>query len=90
MRTTKTKFYLLLTLIVPSLLLAGCGNKTVFDTTYTFNYAQVKLQDGTVKEGKIDQWRDYSDGDQVQIKFADGQTVLVHSVNVTLSTTDME
>lgn len=28
-------------------LLGACGNKQFFDTTYTFNYAMVKLPDGT-------------------------------------------
>ncbi len=71
--------------IVSMVLLAGCGNKTFFDTTYTFNYAQVKLPDGTVKTGKVKEWRDYEDGDQLQIKFEDGTTHVAHSSQVVLS-----
>lgn len=33
-------------------LLGACGNKQFFDTTYTFNYAMVKLLDGTIKKAR--------------------------------------
>ncbi|NLL32357.1 MAG: hypothetical protein GX252_03405 [Enterococcus cecorum] len=39
-------------------LLGACGNKQFFDTTYTFNYAMVKLPDGTIKKGKVATWDD--------------------------------
>ena len=58
-------------------------NKQFFDTTYTFNYAMVKLPDGTIK-GKVATWDDY-EGEQLQIKFEDGTTVLVNSTNAVLS-----
>ena len=63
--------------------LAGCGNRTVFDTTYTFNRAIVKLADGTIVNGKVQNWTDYEDGDQIQVKI-NGNTYLVHSSNITL------
>ena len=53
-------------------LLGACGNKQFFDTTYTFNYAMVKLPDGTIKKGKVATWDD-------------GTTVLVNSTNAVLS-----
>lgn len=65
-------------------LLGACGNKQFFDTTYTFNYVMVKLPDGTIKKGKVATWDDY-EGEQLQIKFEDGTTVLVNSTNVVLS-----
>ena len=65
-------------------LLGACGNKQFFDTTYTFNYAMVKLPDGTIKKGKVATWDDY-EGEQLQIKFEDGTTVLVNSTNTVLS-----
>lgn len=68
-----------------AVMLAGCGNQTFFDTTYTFNYAQVKLPDGSIKTGRVKEWRDYEDGDQLQIKFADGTTYLVHASQAVLS-----
>lgn len=33
--------------------------------------------------GKIESWKDYDDGDQIQVKI-DGTTYLVHSVNIVL------
>ena len=33
-------------------LLGACGDKQFFDTTYTFNYAMVKLVDGTIKKAR--------------------------------------
>ncbi|MDZ5589231.1 hypothetical protein [Enterococcus cecorum] len=33
-------------------LLGACGNKQFFDTTCTFNYAMVKLVDGTIKKAR--------------------------------------
>lgn len=65
-------------------LFTACGNKQLFDTTYTFNYAMVKLPDGSVKKGKVETWDDY-EGEQLQIKFTDGTTVLVNSTNAVLS-----
>ena len=63
--------------------LVGCGNKTLIDTTYTFDKAIIQLQNGEIIEGKVQSWRDYSDGDQIQVTI-DGTTYLVHSNNVTL------
>ena len=54
------------------------------NTTYTFNYAMVKLPDGTIKKGKVATWDDY-EGEQLQIKFEDGTTVFVNSTNAVLS-----
>jgi hypothetical protein len=58
-------------------------NKQYWDTTYTFNYAQVKMMDGSVVEGKVDSWTDFEDGDQLQVKI-NGDTYLTHSSNVVL------
>ena len=61
----------------------SCGNKTILDTTYTFNRAIVKLADGTVVDGEVQNWTDYEDGDQIQVKI-NGIIYLVHSSNITL------
>lgn len=76
--------------LVTVFILAACGNKTFFDTTYTFNYAQVKLPDGSIKTGKVKEWTDYSDGDQLQIQFEDGTIYLVHSSQAILSVNEIE
>ena len=65
------------------LLLSACGNKQLFDTTYTFNRAILSLPDGTVIEGTVDSWSDYADGDQIQVVI-DGTTYLVHSSCIAL------
>lgn len=62
--------------------LAGC-NRQVIDLTYNFNYGQVRLSDGTVVEGKVQSWKDFANGDTVQVRI-DGKTYLVHHMNATL------
>ena len=49
----KAKRLLLLStlLIVP--MLTACGNKDILGLTYTFEYAQVKLPDGTIIDGQV-------------------------------------
>ncbi len=59
------------------------GNRQIFDTTYRFEKAILSLPDGTVVSGKVDSWRDYEDGDQIQVKI-NGTTYLVHSSNIVL------
>lgn len=74
-----------LSIIISSLviMLSMCGcNKQVFDTTYKFNEAMIKMPDGSVISGKLDSWKDY-DGDQIQVKI-DGVTYLTFSSNVVL------
>ena len=63
--------------------LSSCGNKQVFDTTYTFDKAIISLPNGQVVEGRVDSWTDYEDGDQIQVKI-NGVTYLVHSEDVVL------
>ena len=57
-------------------ILCGC-NKQVIDLTYSYDYAQIKMPDGT-----LDSWRDY-DGEQVQVVI-DGVTYLVSSMNLVM------
>ena len=63
------------------LLFSGCGNRQLFDTTYTFNEAIISMPDGSIVSGKVSSWRDYEDGDQIQVVI-DGVTYLVHSSNI--------
>ncbi len=62
--------------------LTGC-NYEVVDLQYNYDYAIIKLQDGTIVEGNVESWRDYEDGDQLQVRI-DGTTYLTHSYNCTL------
>lgn len=66
--------------------ITGCGNQQFIDTTYTYEKAIIRMPDQSILEVEIDSWRDYSDGDQMQIKAKDGKTYLVHSANCVLIT----
>ena len=56
--------------------LTGCGNKDMFDTEYTFDYAECYFGEKYEKI-KIKSWTTYPDGEQVQIKDEDGNLYLV-------------
>lgn len=71
-------------LIVFTLMLTGC-NYDVIDTTYRYDRAVIELPNGETIDGKVQSWRDYEDGDQIQVKI-DGVTYLVHSSDVVLIT----
>lgn len=73
------------------LLLTGCvgtGNVAGFnyqlvDLQYKYNYAIIQLQNGEVIEGEVEQWKDYEDGEQLQVKI-NGVVYLTNSFNCTL------
>ena len=70
--------------IIITLMLAGCGNVQIIDTTFSFNYGTVYSPSGEViAQGKVQSWRDFEDGDQLQVKI-DGVTYLSHSSNIVL------
>lgn len=83
MKRTATVILALMIVACSIFALSGCGNKQIFDTTYTFTRAIISLPDGTVIDGKVESWKDYEDGDQIQVKI-DGVTYLVHSSNICL------
>lgn len=63
----------------------GCGNKQIFDTTYTYKTAILYLPNGEVIEGEVQSWTDYDDGDQIQVKI-NGVQYLIHSEDIVLMT----
>ena len=77
------KIIALLLVLLMAWLLCGC-NKTIFDTTYTFNYAFVSLPDGSCIDGPIKAWNDWEDSDMLQVTFSDGTVYYTHSSNVVL------
>ena len=79
----KKRLMTILAALSLGLMLTGCGNKQLFDTTYTFNRAILSLPDGTVISGAVESWTDFSDGDQIQVVI-DGTTYLVHSSAIVL------
>jgi hypothetical protein len=68
--------------------LVACGNRQMFDTVRTFDYAIVAFPDGTSKTIELKSWRDYDDGDQLQITAKDGTVYLVHAMNCVLVNED--
>ncbi len=79
----KKKFAILLIALVALVAFAAGCNKQVFDTTFSFDRAIISLPNGETVSGQVQSWKDYEDGDQIQVKI-DGTTYLVHSANVVL------
>lgn len=67
-----------------SILTTGC-NRQLIDTTFSYKYAIIQLPNGEIVEGKVDGWKDYDDGDQLQI-YIDGKGYLTDTVNAVLIT----
>ena len=81
----KTKKLLAIALLGLSFVcLVACGNKDVLGTTFTFNYAKVKMVDGQIVEGKVKQWAKYEKQDSIRVTFENGDEYYTHSSNVTL------
>ena len=78
----KDRRFLAVGLFVIAATLSGC-NRSIVDTHWSYEYAQIAMLDGTVIEGKISSWTDFDDGDQLQVTI-DGKTYLTHSCNVVL------
>lgn len=62
-------------------LFSGC-NRQVFDTTYSYERAIIRLPNGEVVDGEVSSWRDY-DGESIQIVI-DGVTYYTQASNVVL------
>ena len=77
------KILCLLLVVVLATALCACGNKQLFDTTYSFEYAYVALPNGEVVEGKPSSWKDYEDSDVIQVVI-NGKTYLTHYENVVM------
>jgi hypothetical protein len=76
------KILILAVTIVAVCMLNSC-NKTIVDTTYTFDKAIINLGEEYITIN-VKSWTDYQDGDQIQVTADDGTTYLVHSSNITL------
>ena len=60
--------------------LAGC-NKQIFDFDYKFDKIHIN---STNQCYAIKSWTDYEDGEQIQVKFEDGSTMIISSFNCQL------
>lgn len=72
----------IIALTILAMTITGC-NKQIIDTTFNYDKAILTLPNGELIEGNIDNWRDYEDGDQIQVKINE-ITYLVHSENIVL------
>lgn len=87
----KKRLALIIAFIVAAVLLASCGSSDctssggyqVVDTVWKFDKAIIALPNGEIISGNIEKWRDFEDGDQLQIRI-DGVWYLVHSSNAVL------
>lgn len=62
------------------------GNKQLFDFNNKFTHAIIYSPGGDiVKQGTVESWTDFEDGDQLQVKI-DGVTYLTHASLIILST----
>lgn len=77
---------IILFVIIIAVLLSGCGFKgyDFVDTNYHFDYAYIRMPDGTNVLCKIKSWSDSDDGEQLTITTTDGTRYLVNSVNCVL------
>lgn len=84
----KKIFAVILVMAMCALVLCGCqvGNRDIgWDTTQTFRWAIIRLGNGELIEGEVESWRDFEDGDEVQLTIK-GITYLTHYSNVILTT----
>lgn len=72
----------LLATIFAVLMLTGCNYQPI-DFTYSFNYAYISLPNGECVEGDVQSWKDFEDGDQIQIVI-DGVTYLTDTTRAVL------
>lgn len=70
-------------IVFGAVFLSSCGNKQWIDTTYRYNRCIIKLPNGEIISGDVQSWKDYDDGDQIQVK-VNGTTYLVHSSDIAL------
>jgi uncharacterized lipoprotein NlpE involved in copper resistance len=73
----------LIVVIASVFCLAGCGNRQLIDTNYSFNKVVISLNDDVTIKGEVESWRDFDDGDMIQVT-VNGKTYLTHSSNVIL------
>lgn len=75
----KAKRLLLLVILMMVPLLASCGNKDILGLTYTFEYASVKLPDGTIIDGEVQEWAREDKTDSIRVTFKDGKGHVFHA-----------
>ena len=78
---------LALVLIAAVFILSSCGNRQVgIDTNQSFNKAYIKLGNEWITVD-VKGWRDFDNGDEVQVVTTDGSVYLTHYCNMVLVNT---
>lgn len=78
------KLAIILFIISTAIIMTGC-NKQIVDLTYNYAYGYVELPNGECVEGEISTWKDYDDGDQIQVVI-NGVTYFTDTTRVVLTT----
>lgn len=80
----KKYILLVVALLISLIVLSSCGNRQVgIDTNQTFTSALINLG-GEWRTINVKSWRDFDNGDEVQIITTNGDVYLTHYVNVIL------
>lgn len=72
---------LLVVMLLASTLLISCGNRSVFDSVWTYKKAIITVGDKVI-EVEVDKWIDYDTS--IQIIAKDGQVYLTDLKNIVL------
>ena len=77
-KNTIVSFILVGTMITGVTTISACSNKNNWDTNNLFTHAII-INDDIATICEIEKWRDYEDGEQLQIQLKDG-TIILSSV----------
>lgn len=78
------KKVLIFALLIATLLVVFVScNRSIIDTTYSFERAVISLPNGEIVSGPVDSWADYENSDMIQVEIY-GKTYLTHISNVVL------
>ena len=82
MKRNKNKIVIvaLAVMIATAGLLSGC-NKQMLDLTYSYERAILSLPNGEIVEGKVQSWKDFDDGDQIQVKISARATIAATQIS---------
>lgn len=74
---------IILAMLMCLTMFTACGNKNYFRGEHNFKYAYISLPNNEVVEGEVTSWKDFEDGDQLEITI-NGITYLTDSTRCVL------
>lgn len=72
-----------ISLVFLTTVLAGC-NKDFWQTDFEFTKVIIKLPNGEIVEGEVEEWTSYHKKSMVKVKIKGGKQYLGHSNNIVL------